>query len=168
MRIMSYNILDGGTGRVPALLSVIQTQQPDVIGLVEAEDPAVVEDLAARLEMDFVHAPGHYKASALLSRFPIRESINHALLHGDLTKSLLEATVVDPSGEEWKLGVLHLHAQALESDEAVREREIAAVLKIFEADRKARRPHLLAGDFNSNSPIQKIDPAMCKPSTREA
>src|SRR5579859_1142282 len=132
MRVLSYNILDGGAGRVTALHSVIEGEKPDVVGLVEAEDYAVVADLAGRLGMDFVHAPGNYKASAVLSRFAIRDSINHAPLHRELTKSLLEATMVDDRGAEWVFGVLHLHAGALEADESVREREIAKVLEIFE------------------------------------
>ena len=168
MRILSYNILDGGTGRTAALYSVIAGEKPDVVGLVEAEDTSVVEDLAGRLDMDFVHAPGNYKASALLSRFPIRDSINRAPLHKDLTKSLLEVTVVDDKGTEWTLGVLHLHAKALEADEAVREKEISKVLTLFEPHRRANRPHLLLGDFNSNAPAQIIDPTHCKLSTREA
>ncbi len=168
VRFLSYNILDGGTGRTAALMSVIAAQSPDVIGLVEAEDAGVVEDLAGRLEMDFIQAPGNYKASALLSRFPIRDSINHGPLQKDLTKSLLEATVVDAGGRAWSVGVLHLHAQALEADEAIREREIEVVLKIFAPHREAGRGHVLMGDFNANSPVQEIDPALCKRSTREA
>jgi len=168
MRILSYNILDGGTGRTAALNSVIAGQKPDVVGLVEAEDKAVVEDLAGRLGMDFVHAPGNYKASALLSRLAIRDSINHGPLHKELTKSLLEATVVDDSGVEWVMGVLHLHAKALEADEKVREREIGKVLEIFGRHRNQGRAHLLMGDFNSNAPAQVIDPNKCKLSTREA
>ena len=168
MRVLSYNILDGGTGRVAALYSVIEAERPDVVGLVEAEDYAVVEDLAGRLGMDFVHGAGNYKASALLSRLAIRDSINHAPLHKELTKSLLEATVVDEKGGEWVFGVMHLHAKALEADEAVREREIGKVLELFERHRKEGRAHLLMGDFNSNAPGQKIDPRECKLSTREA
>jgi endonuclease/exonuclease/phosphatase family metal-dependent hydrolase len=34
--------------------------------------------------------------------------------------------------------------------------------------RHARRPHLLVGDFNANAPEQRIDPALCKPTTRQA
>jgi endonuclease/exonuclease/phosphatase family metal-dependent hydrolase len=168
MRVLSYNILDGGTGRADLLARVIRGQNPDLVALVEAEDQRLVEDLAGRLEMDFIHAPGNKKASTLLSRFPIRETINHAPLHPSLTKSLLEAMVVDPSGTEWVLGVLHLHARATEEDEKIREREIEEALRIFEPHRRASRPHLLAGDFNSNAPYQRIDPAGCKPSTREA
>jgi endonuclease/exonuclease/phosphatase family metal-dependent hydrolase len=168
MRLLGYNILDGGTGRTDLLARIIADRKPDVVALVEADDTRVVQDLAGRLGMDFIHAPGNKKASALLSRFSIRETINHAPLHPALTKSLLEATVIDPSGTEWVLGVLHLHARATEEDEKTREREIEEVLKVFEPHRQAGRPHLLAGDFNSNAPYQRIDPARCKPGTREA
>jgi endonuclease/exonuclease/phosphatase family metal-dependent hydrolase len=168
MRILSYNILDGGAGRAERLGRVIQSVRPDVVGLMEADDASVVETLAASLDMDFIHAPGNIKASALLSRFPIRYSINHAALHSRLTKSLLEAAVVDPSGTEWNFGVLHLHARAMEDDETIRETEIAEVLEIFRPHREALRPHLLMGDFNANAPYQQIEPTLCKESTRKA
>jgi endonuclease/exonuclease/phosphatase family metal-dependent hydrolase len=168
MRLISYNILDGGAGRVDLLARVIAGQNADIVALVEADDPAVVEQLAGRLSMDFIHVPGNKKASALLSRWPICETINHAPMHKSLTKSLLEATVISPAGAEWILGVAHLHARATEEDESIREQEIATVLQIFEPHRRANQPHLLAGDFNSNAPYQQIDPSRCKPSTRRA
>jgi len=108
MRIVSYNILDGGEGREALLGEVIEAQRPDVVALVEADSRDVVERLARRLKMDFVHAPGNAHASALLSRWPVRESINHALLYPELSKSMLEATVVDPGRAEWVIGVVHL------------------------------------------------------------
>ncbi len=167
MRIASYNILDGGEGRADPLAEVLLAQRADVVALVEADDGAVLERIAHRLGMDYVHAPGNAKASALLSRWPILESINHAPLHKQLTKSLLEAKVRDPSGTEWVIGVVHLHAHANDTDESIREKEIDTVLDIFRPHRDAGRPHLLAGDFNSHSPVQRIDPALCKPSTRQ-
>jgi endonuclease/exonuclease/phosphatase family metal-dependent hydrolase len=168
MRIVSYNILTGGEGRADPLAEVLLAQRADVIGLVEAEDPAVLERIARRLNMDYVQAAGNQSgASALLSRWPIRDSINHAPFHKGLSKSLLQASVLDPSGEIWQLGILHLHHRAGEEDEKQREAELEIVLKIFEPLRTAKTPHLLLGDFNANSPIQQIDPAKCKPSTRE-
>jgi len=164
---MSYNILDGGVGRLEQITAVIRGQRPDVVALVEADDPNIVEQLAVALEMDFIHAPGNSKASALLSRFAIAQTINHAPLHPELSKSFLEATVLQGDGE-WVVGVVHLHARATEADETIRQREIDCVLNIFRPHREARRPHLLAGDFNANSPIQQIDPRRCKLSTREA
>lgn len=168
MRILSYNILDGGKERAELLTRVIESRRPDVIGLVEADGPTVVEQLAAHIGMDFIHAPGNSKASALLSRFPIRETINHAPLHEVLEKSLLEAVIVDAAGFEWTLGVVHFHARATEADESIREGEIEQVLKVFAPHRESNRPHLLMGDFNANAPYQRIDPARCKPKTREA
>ena len=165
VRLLSYNILDGGGGREELLLRVIESQRPDIVALVEADDTDVVRALAERLKMDFIHAPGNSKASALLSRLTIHETINHAPLHPQLSKSLLEATAGEQ--EQWTIGVVHLHAKATEEDEAIREREIAEVLRIFEPFRKSGRPHLLAGDFNANAPYQRIDPSQCKPSTRE-
>src|SRR5690349_19589705 len=110
VRIVSYNILDGGEGRADPLAEVIEAQRADVVCLVEATDLSVIERIANRLKMDYVQAAGRKGASALLSPFVIGESINHALLHKGLSKSLLEATLIDPDGAEWVIGVLHLHA----------------------------------------------------------
>src|SRR5580765_8400226 len=122
MRIVSYNILDGGEGRADPIAEVIEAQRADVVALVEATDLGVVERIANRLGMDYVHAPGKTQASALLTRWTIRESINHALLRPEISKSFLEATVIDPAGGEWVFGVVHLHAHATEDDEAEREK----------------------------------------------
>jgi endonuclease/exonuclease/phosphatase family metal-dependent hydrolase len=168
MRIVSYNILTGGEGRADPLVEVLLAQRADVIGLVEAEDPAVLERVARRLRMDYVQAMGRKSgASALLSRFPIRDSINHALLTDGISKSLLQASVDGPGGRPWHFGVAHLHARATEADEQQREAELKVVLKAFEPLRSAKTPHFLLGDFNANSPVQQIDLARCKPSTRE-
>jgi endonuclease/exonuclease/phosphatase family metal-dependent hydrolase len=167
VRLLSYNILDGGTGRADQLADVIASRRPDLVALVEAEDEAVLDHLARRLDMDVIFAAGNTHASALLTRWPVRESINHAPLHKDLEKSFLEATIVDPTGREWTLGVLHLHAHGTEADEDQRLRELDIVLKAFAPHRAANRPHLLCGDFNSNAPYQLIDPAKCKPRTQK-
>src|SRR5580765_3015494 len=108
MRIVSYNILDGGEGRADPIAEVIEAQRADVVALVEATDLTVIERIANRLGMDYVHAPGNKQASALLSRWTIRDSVNHALLRPGISKSLLEATLVDPAGSEWTIGVVHL------------------------------------------------------------
>ncbi|TME59276.1 MAG: endonuclease/exonuclease/phosphatase family protein, partial [Chloroflexi bacterium] len=53
-RILSYNILVGATRRVDPLTRMIQAAQPDVVGLVEATNPRVIEELARRLDMQHV------------------------------------------------------------------------------------------------------------------
>jgi endonuclease/exonuclease/phosphatase family metal-dependent hydrolase len=167
MRIVSYNILDGGEGRADPLAEVIEAQRPDVVALVEAEDLAVVERIAKRFKMDFVHAPGNSHASVLMTRWTIPESINHAPLHPELEKSFMTASVVTPEFGPMQFGVVHLHAHGRKEDEAIRERELKVVLDVFRDERDAKRPHIVCGDFNANAPHQRIDPAKCKERTRK-
>ncbi len=170
MRIFSYNILTGGEGRADPLAEVILAQNADVVALIEADDLAVLDRMARRLKMDFVHAVGNKppRAVALLSRFPIRDSVNHAPLHsGALSNCFLQASIVDPGGQTWNFGTVHLHARAGEADEKTREAELKVILNTFAPLRSSNTPHILLGDFNSNSPVQKIDLEKCKPSTRE-
>ncbi|MBA3891435.1 MAG: endonuclease/exonuclease/phosphatase family protein, partial [Gemmatimonadaceae bacterium] len=42
LRLLSYNIRYGGTGREEALAGVIRSAAPDVVMLQEATDPGVV------------------------------------------------------------------------------------------------------------------------------
>jgi endonuclease/exonuclease/phosphatase family metal-dependent hydrolase len=81
---------------------------------------------------------------------------------------LLQAEVTSPVGESWSFGVLHLSPRAFEEDERKREGEIAVMLEIFAPLRRARRPHVLMGDFNANAPYQRIDPDKVKKKTRNA
>ncbi len=166
MRIFSYNILDGGEGRADPLAEVIEAQRADCVALIEADNSDVLARISKRLHMDLLVGQGKRHAVALLSRFPIVSSTNHAVSQ-DKPDCFLEALVRSPSGEELSLGILHLHPQALEKDEAIREEELDVVLEIFEPHRRQRKPHFLIGDFNANSPFQNIDPEKCKPSTRE-
>src|SRR5882762_4542461 len=166
MRIFSYNILDGGEGRADPLAEVIEAQRADCVALIEADNNDVLERISRRLDMDMIVAQGKRHSVALLSRFPIIHTSNHAALQ-DKPDCLLEALVRAPTGEEFTLGILHLHPHALEKDEAIREEDLEVVLEIFEPHRRQRRPHFLLGDFNANSPTQKIEIEKCKPSTRE-
>jgi endonuclease/exonuclease/phosphatase family metal-dependent hydrolase len=168
MRVVTYNILNGGEGRADPLAEVLEAQRPDVVALIEADVTTVTERIARRLGMDFIVAPGKGHSSALLSRYPIQQSINHAALDQRLSRSFLEATVLDPSGKEWPVGVLHLPAGANQADEDSRMESLSVVLDIFSEHRKTNRPHLLCGDFNSNAPYQRIDPLCCKAKTQQA
>lgn len=168
MRIISYNILDGGVGRADPLGEVIQAQQADVVVLVEADEDEVVDRLAKRMKMDRIIAPGHGHCLAILSRWPFRETINHALIHPDAPRSCCEAVIRLPNGNELPVIGLQLHPGDHESDENIRQKQMAGVLRISHDYRTQNRPHLLAGDFNSHSPIQQIDLSRCKTSTRQA
>jgi endonuclease/exonuclease/phosphatase family metal-dependent hydrolase len=167
MRLLSYNILDGGEGRADPLAEVIEAQRPDIVALVEADVPAVVERIARRLSMDFVIGQGKGHASALLSRYPIVQSINHGALNPKISRSCLEA-VVQIDAMELPIGVLHLPAGATNPEESARMHQVVMMLAAFEQHRQANRPHVLCGDFNSNAPYQRIDPAKCRSKTQAA
>jgi exodeoxyribonuclease III len=170
MRIVSYNILDGGEGRADPLAEVIEAQRPDIVALIEADHGEVLARIAKRLDMDTILGQGVNHSVAILSRWPIAESINHSakVESDERPRCLLEALILEPSGQQWTIGAVHLHPRAAEADEEFRRREIDSLLSIFEPHRLASRPHLLVGDFNANSPVQDIDPERCKESTREA
>jgi endonuclease/exonuclease/phosphatase family metal-dependent hydrolase len=97
MRIVSYNILDGGEGRADPLAEVVIAQRPDIVALVEADNVVVLERLATRLKMDFIQAQGDAHAVALLSRWTISETINR--------DGFLEAKILSPDGLEWIVAV---------------------------------------------------------------
>jgi endonuclease/exonuclease/phosphatase family metal-dependent hydrolase len=168
MRIVSYNILDGGEGRADPLAEVIEAQRPDIVALIEADVPVVVERIAKRLSMDFVTGEGRQHSVALLSRWPITQSINHAGLNAEIYRCFMEATVLDPTGAEWPVGVVHLPAGATDAAEESRIHDLSIILELFKPHRLANRPHLFCGDFNSNAIYQKIDPAKCRRDTRQA
>ena len=83
--------------------------------------------------MDFLVGQGKQHSVALLSRLPIQQSINHGGLNPKISRCFLEATVLDPTGKEWPIGVLHLPAGATERDEDARMKDIAIVLDLFKA-----------------------------------
>jgi exodeoxyribonuclease-3 len=168
MRIVSWNILDGGEGRADPIAEVILAQRPDVVALIEADNQDVLERIATRLNMDYVRGEGAGRhAVAVLSRWTIVHSINHALLRQG-PPCLMETLIREPGGVEWTIAATHFHPYAFEADERQRQIEAAALLDIFRPHRQSKRPHLLAGDFNANSPIQDIDPDRCKDKTRQA
>jgi endonuclease/exonuclease/phosphatase family metal-dependent hydrolase len=154
-RILTYNILVGGTRRIDAITGMIRAAQPDVVGLVEATNPQVVMELAKRLDMDYrmsgeaTHPMDWHLA--LLSRLPIIESRVHRR-PGALLKPLLEVSVQEEDGQELTIFVTHLEAafRHRRGGDYIRRREVREILRIMEA--KQGTPRLLMGDFNSLAP----------------
>ena len=98
MRLLSYNILDGGEGRADPLAEVMLAQRADIVTVVEADDVDVQQRIARRLKMDYVAAEAKKHQAALYSRWRIAESINHSVLHPELAGEYLEVKVLEPSG----------------------------------------------------------------------
>src|SRR5439155_12902159 len=136
-------ILDGGEGRADPLAEIILAQRADIVVLIECDSAEVLDRIAARLSMDFVHSQGQKHACAILSRWTIRDSINHAALTKNMANSFLEATILNPTGGEWSVAALHLSPHAEDADETKREKELKFVLETLADHRRHKRGHIV-------------------------
>lgn len=159
-RILSYNIYLGGTQRLDQLTSIIRSTRADIVGLAEATDPHVVEELARRLDMQFCLS-GQGKnnrdwQTAVLSRLPIVDMQLHSHPGIFTRKHLLEVCVEEPSGVRLTTFVTHLTAgfnRGVESNR-IRRNEVQEILRIVATKQDSQ--HVLLGDFNSLAPRERL------------
>ena len=72
LRVMTYNILDGGEGRESHILEVIRTSKPDVVILQEIFTEEFLQFLSQALGMKYCMGTGNRKRKvALLSKLPV-------------------------------------------------------------------------------------------------
>ena len=154
-RILSYNILIGGTRRVDQLTTVIRSADPDVVGLAEATDPKVIEELASRLGMQF-RLSGYGKGArdwnlAVLSRLPILSTHVHSSPAFN-RKYLLEVQVEDENGSPLTVFVIHQRSEFQKGAQSnhIRRAEVQEILRLLAPFQG--QPHLIMGDFNSLAP----------------
>jgi exodeoxyribonuclease-3 len=149
VRILSYNIRHGGTGRESALAGVIRSADPDVVVLQEATKPNVIERLAR--ETGLTHWGSRAGESlGYLSRQPIdhvewlkpRVS-RHAFLQ------------IVPAGAPWRIVGVHLSAVHAAWTEHRRRYELRALLLAIQQHQHG--PHVLVGDFNTLAPGELLD-----------
>lgn len=169
MRIVAWNILDGGVGRADPIAEVLLAQRADVVIAIEADDDAVVDRLSRRLNMTALRFEGPGKhAAAVLTRHRLVEAINHAILiNEDAPRSFVEVVVRDEAHHVHRISAVHLSARASMDAERQRMKEIGKVLEALSAHRESNTPHWIVGDLNSNSPHQAFDPANAHPRTRD-
>jgi len=152
LKLISYNIREGGEGRLAAIAKVLRQQKPDIVALLEASSRANVESLAQKLGMEIVFGESNNPIGhiAWLSRLPIHRTANHR--HPRLAKTLLEIEV------NWERMPLRLFATHLSSrwDPPEPEEEIPIILDVLRS--LADQPHLLVGDFNSLEPGDPFGP----------
>jgi endonuclease/exonuclease/phosphatase family metal-dependent hydrolase len=183
---MTYNILEGGTGRIDPLAEVIRLAQADVVMVQEAWDAALFHKLADRLGMDrFLAENPRTKGGGVgvLSRCEIREAVNYGPTEPRLTRAALHVIVRAPekpqaqnrqppmenagpeTGRDLALIGLHLHAWETLENEKIRMGELAAILDIASGFRG--RDHVVAGDFNATHPGQQVDLSKARAKTRQ-
>jgi endonuclease/exonuclease/phosphatase family metal-dependent hydrolase len=148
VRIVTWNIWNGGVGRTGAIERVLRERDAEVVALQEANDRAVAEALAEVLDMQLVYGEGNSEfAVAWLSRLPVAGSENHRL--AVLDKTLLELEV-----DGRRLFATHLSAGRTRADEPHRNDEMEAILAEV-----GGTGDVLVGDFNAVHPADEIGEA---------
>jgi exodeoxyribonuclease III len=157
VRLLTYNIREGGAGRAEAIAEVIGSANPDVVALQEARDPAVVERIAALASFPFWGSRRAH-STGFLSRVPV---VGYDWRHPPRTRhALLEVSFADGFP---RLFVLHLRAWFSKWSERARARELHGLLEGIREqlirEQHAFAFHVLAGDFNALAPGEHFDPA---------
>ena len=155
MRLLTYNIRQGGIGRAEQIAEVIGAASPDVVALQEAVDPNVVARIA---ELGgFPHwGSRRSHSTGFLSKVPV---LAHAWRHPPRTRhALLEVTLAQGYP---RLFVLHLRAWFSKWSEQQRARELRGLLDGIRdqlvREEHAFRFHVLCGDFNALAPGEVLD-----------
>ena len=148
LRLLSYNIRYGGTGREAALAAVIRAASPDLVVLQEAANPHVVERLAADTGLaQWGSRAGH--SLGFMSRIPVRAGWHRPRVS---RHAFLEIT---PEGTPWRVFGVHLSAVHAAWTERRRVYELRALLGAI--GREQPGPHALVGDFNTLAPGELLD-----------
>ena len=158
LRLVTYNIRHGGVGRVDAIAAVIRGCKPDVVVLQEATRPDVVRALADQAGLA-EHGSHRGQSLGFLSRIPIARAVwrrpllsRHAFLE------------LAPAGRDVHIVGVHLSAVHAAWTERRRLIELASLLRTVRA--RQHGFHVLAGDFNTLAPGERLDVQRLPPRLR--
>ncbi len=156
MKIMTYNILEGGIdnkgSRIEHIIDVIKEVNPDFLALQEANnfdknDSELLKRVSNEtnlphytLSQGALHGDGERYHVVSLSRYPLREE--HTFPESSFQSAAL-SLVIDSSLGEISLCNVHLHA----SSEDERLKELAVILKY----QSRNKNNIILGDFNAIS-----------------
>ena len=151
LRLLSYNVRYGGTGRDGPLAEVIRAVDPDVVVLQEATDAGVVQALADATGLAH-HGTRPAHSLGFLSRLPVRHHAWHqpARSHHAFLELALDGT-------EWRVFGLHLRAWFSKWTERRRAEEIRLLLDGIRDHQHG--PHVVVGDFNALAPGERLEVA---------
>jgi exodeoxyribonuclease-3 len=149
LRLLSYNIRYGGSGREDRIAEVIRAAAPDVVVFQEGSRPHVVERLAAATGMPHWGAR-RGESLAYMSRAPVE----HAGWHQPRVSRHAFLEIV-PAGARWRIFGVHLSAVHAAWTEARRRYELRALLVSIQQHQSGE--HALVGDFNTLAPGELLD-----------
>lgn len=149
LRIMTYNILDGGEDFFPEISNIVRQTNPDVLAVQEANDETLFYNLASELGFEAALAEGNRGFHVgLLSRYPITSWVNHPD-KGIFHHTFLEAHLETPFGALAAF-IVHLRPGYETFEEEKRVQEVNTALGYMQP--YAKGLSFLAGDFNTMSP----------------
>ncbi len=154
LRVMTYNILDGGEGREEYLLEVLQAVRPDIAVLQEVFHEGFVQGLASALEMKaFLPCGNRKRRVALLSRLPVTSSTIYHYLP-PMWRNVIKAEVEYQPHKRFRLFGIHPMANLSVICELWRWWEARRI--IARVKPHAAEPCLVAGDFNAIAPSDRV------------
>ena len=149
LKLLSYNIRFGGTGREQALAETINAAQPDLVVFQEAIYPDVIERLARTTGFPFWASRRHHSIG-----FISKQKVAYHEWHypAGARHSFLE---IVPDNSDTRVFGLHLSARFSKWDERRRAREIRALLEGIKRHQDGF--HVLVGDFNTLAPGEALE-----------
>ncbi|MHC4994668.1 MAG: endonuclease/exonuclease/phosphatase family protein [Planctomycetota bacterium] len=161
-RVVTYNILLGGMGRLDPIYETFLYLNADLIAMTECDDPDAVAYLANKLGLEYAlaEAAGSDHHVAVMSKAPIGQMINLSAITEGLTHGALEAVIDRPSGP---LRVIAAHLPYGLSAEAESQRlaELERILGAAEAPDES----LLLGTLNAAAPYHVFNASNLPPDT---
>lgn len=148
LRLLSYNIRYGGTGREEAIAACIAAAAPDIVVFQEATSTPVIERIAGLTGLRHWGArPGY--SLGFISRVPVASKWHRPRLSRHAFLELV------PEGTAWRVFGVHLSAVHAAWTERRRVYELRALLTSIGQEQPG--PHALVGDFNTLAPGELLD-----------
>ena len=149
LKLLSYNIRFGGSGREQALAETINAINPDLVVFQEAIYPDVIERLATQTGCPFWASRRHHSIGYIS-----KQKIAYHEWHypAGARHSFLE---IVPEGDHVRVFGLHLSARFSKWDERRRAREIRSLLEGIKRHQDGF--HVLVGDFNTLAPGEVLE-----------
>jgi exodeoxyribonuclease-3 len=149
LKLLSYNIRFGGSGRESAIAEVIRRVSPDLVVFQEATEPRVIEEIARATGCPYWSAQRAHSIG-FVSRVKIAAHEWH--YPAGAKHSFLEILLAD---SETRVFGLHLSSRFSKWDERQRAREIRKLLKGIECHQNGF--HVVVGDFNTLAPGEVLE-----------
>jgi exodeoxyribonuclease III len=155
LRVMTYNILDGGESRKMHILNVIKAANPDVVVLQEVFSEKFLQFLSQSLEMNHYFGTGNkQRKTALLSKLPARNFKSHHPFF-PIWRNFVDAEIEFEPNKTARIIGVHPMANLGIVFEIWRFLEASYVIKHLQKSKS--RFNLIAGDFNAIAPNEKVN-----------